>query len=254
MKRFSCLLAIAYITLVLTGCNESYYARYTAGPIQAIGNKEQLWLFLEMDRLVTRNSSVYDAPSTYPAGHFQEILILDSKGLQEQIKVLPENNVDGVTFHPNNTIIFSDKKKIYIYSIESMDFKDSLFRWDAAEKRFLLLPYDIGNEMLNLGSPSSSTPLGDIIKAVKSRSQVDGWDFYYSDTKMSDTKIGGDQFSWNGIEFTVSVKNEEEYFEIKIDVQPKGSGYPILLKYNREPKLLDSTEYESRREEYGHPK
>ena len=80
-------------------------------------------------------------------------------------------------------------------------------------------------------------------------SKKNGWEFYYSDMM-----IGDNQFTWNGIAYTISVNQQEAYFEISIDNNPRGTGYPVVLKYDREPKTLNSKGYDNIQEESGHPK
>lgn len=65
------------IMALLASCSDSYVTWYSAGPIQVIGDKSEVWIFLEFDRQVAKNSSSYDYPNTYPVGHFQEILVLN---------------------------------------------------------------------------------------------------------------------------------------------------------------------------------
>jgi len=211
MRPLVTVASFALVLLMLTGCSEeTFFAYYSPGPIQAIGNAEELWVILEIDRQVARSHRAYDAPGIYPVGHYQELLILDADGLKERIRVKTQNNVDGVTFHPNISIIFADGNTMFLCSGESKNYQESLFRWNDEQKRFVLLPLSENNEIF--GKRVTSASWGEREQEMDALSAKTGWSLHYSDRV-----VGDNHFSWNGIDFAISVAGGEEMFEITID-------------------------------------
>lgn len=232
------------VTGLLAGCSDSYVTWNSAGPIQVIGNKSEVWIFLEFDRQVAKNSSAYDYPTTYPVGHFQEILVLDKEGLKQKIKIKRKSSMDGVSFHPNNISIFRYADSFYIYAFSSMHFRESFFKWDDSLKRFVLLP--VGESLNFLESIPSNATFEQKIQLIEELSEKSGWKALYKDRG-----IGDNNFRWNEKEFVISLSEDDHSFEVKIDYD----GDPIILKYEKEITQIDTKGFKAlSREEYGHRK
>lgn len=243
-KNIKLTLSFLVAMLLLTSCDAKYTAWYSAGPIQIIGNKAEIWLFLEFDRQVKKEGHYYDVPNTYPIGHFQEVLIVDNGGLRERTQVTRLNNLDGVTFHPNNARIFRYDNALYLYSFPSMYYEESFFKWDDNIKRFVLLPAKNASVILK-ELPSRET-FGSVVEGIKKISEKYDWKILYTDSKA-----GNDTFIWNGKKYALSFSEGDYDFELKIE----NSGDPIILAYKKEAKQISHDMFEKlSREERGYPK
>jgi hypothetical protein len=248
-KRIFCSLTFTFsIFFFLTNCSGAYSVRYAAGPIQIIGNQNEIWIFLELDRIVSQNKSFYDTPSSYPIGHFQELLILNQNGLRERVKIKGKEDKCGVTFHPNNSLIFNKNGIDYLYSFPSMYYQESLFKWNMESQSFDILSLQKGVSFLKKYFNFDS--YNEKIYAMNKASVDNGWVPIYSDSN-----IGNDFFIWNNKSFTISVHDQDNFFDIVIKTREKSEGYPIVLRYKKESKTLTTKEVERlSREEKGHPK
>lgn len=232
------------LIVLLSACESSYVTWYSAGPIQVLGDESELWLFLEFDRLVHREEKLYDAPGTYPVGHFQEILVFNQAGLKDRIRIGSQDNIDGVTFHPNITNIFRYDSDFYLYYGRSRDREESLFKWSKVAKRFLLL--SVNDASVVFKEFPSSGDYGEIEEGLNKLSVMYGWNTQYADRGISDNR-----FSWNGNNFIITLLDKDHTFEIKIDNDIE----PIVLTIDKKMEFIDHKMFKQlSREEAGHLK
>lgn len=135
------------VLVTLSSCSSEarrYHVWFTPGQIQALGNENELWIFLEIDKMAYRPNVGYDTPKIIPIGHFQEVVVLQRDGSRSRFRVSIDN---GVTFHPNISLIFRAKGQLYLYMGESMFFKTSLFVWKR--DHFELLSLETGDKFLD---------------------------------------------------------------------------------------------------------
>jgi len=242
------ILLVLFIPFFSCG-NEKIMSWYAPGPIQVFGNKQEVWLFLEFERRVRRGGpacAYYDHPRVYPVGHFQEIIILNKQGLKKRIRIAKNDNKEGVTFNFMISLIFEHNGDIYLYDGPSMNYRESLFKFNEHSKRFDLLPVEEGDTMLNKLFPGSAH---DRSKKIYESSKTGSWRFYYSDRY-----VGDNSFTWQGIQFKISAFDDDPYFNIKIAINKANKNYPIVLTYLQEVRTLTIEEYKSIEVEHGHPK
>ena len=249
MRKIYRVLFLIFIMCIISSCKEKIFVYYLPGPLQVLGNDKELYFFIDIDRIAKRGFSVSDAPTTYPIGHIQDILVINSSGLVKKIHV----NIDkekGVTFHPNIVAIFRYNKEFYIYSGESQSYIDSIFKWDKKEKRFTILPLKKSNALLKKFGISENLNFGERQNVVFNLSKKNGWDFYFSQTTMDE-----DNFKWNGIDFSIKAKINKDEFSIIIDCAKKRKGFPVILTYPIKPMEIDKKTFDAMSNvEYGHPK
>ncbi len=248
-------ISVVMSCLFCIGCTEKFCSWYSNGPIQVIGGNDQLWLFIEIDRMVGRSYKTYDAPSVYPVGHIQDILVISKSGeISRKIRVNTVDNRDGATFHPNNSHVFiGGNQEIYLYEFASSDNQGSLFLWKESIKRFVLSTNEDGQKYLKgIHAEFFNLNAWDQTRQLDLVSKKNGWGPVYADTSIRD-----DKFTWNGIAFKISCVGEKDkdYFEIKIESDKPMKDFPIVLRYDRDKKFFDYNGYKNLSdEEYGHPR
>ena len=249
MNKVYNIFVLTVIMVFATSCNERIFIYYHPGPFQVLGNDKELYFFLDINRIAKRGYSVSDAPTTYPVGHIQDILVINKDGLLKKIHV----NIDqakGITFHPNNTRIFRYDNQLYVYSGEAQTSYDSIFKWNEQKQQFIILPLKKTNALLQKFGISKSLNFGERQDVVFDLSKKSGWDFYFSQTAMND-----DNFKWNGLDISVKVKYNKDDFNIIIDSKKKRKGFPIILSYPVKPMTIDKKTFDAMSNfEYGHPK
>lgn len=249
MRKIHQVLFLIFIMCIMSSCKEKIFVYYLPGPLQVLGNDKELYFFIDINKIAKRGYSVSDAPTTYPIGHIQEILVLNSSGLVKKIYVDIDKE-KGVSFHPNNVAIFNDNNQFYVYSGEAQTSYDSIFKWNEKEKRFVILPLKESNAFLKKLGISESLNFGERQDVVFNLSKKSGWDFYFSQTTMDE-----DNFKWNGIDLSLKVKKNKDDFNIIIDCAEKRKGFPIILTYPIKPITVDKKTLDSMSNfEYGHPK
>lgn len=234
---------------LLASCKPRTYRAYnTFGPIQAIGSQEKLYVFLEIDRIVSSGKTYYDAPGAYPVGHKQELLIFDQNGLSERIPIKTNNNVDGVSFHPNLMTLFAYDEKIFGFSGESYGHKDSVFLWDSEKSKFVLLTFEEGQALLNKFSVNGSVPSrADMLRKVSLNS---GWNFHYENSSLEKEEL-----KWNENLIHISTSINGENLEVLISKGDATSNPAKTLSYPIHRKTIDAKQFDGlSREDHGHPK
>jgi hypothetical protein len=223
---------------------------YAPGPIEVFGNKHEVWFFLEFERRVRREGpacAYYDHPRVYPVGHFQEIIIVNRQGLKKRIRIEKKDGKEGVTFNFMISQIFKYKGNIYLFKSPSMNYRQSLFKFNEHDKRFDLLPVEEGDVILKKITPSSLW--SEINRAIIEINKTGSWRYYYGDRW-----IGDDSFTWQGIQFKITTSDNDPYFKVKIAINKPNKNYPVVLSYLQEIRPLTIQEYDNIKEEYGHPK
>lgn len=244
--RYSAL-TITLLILCL-GCSQQYMYWYSNGPCQVLGNDTELWIFMEFDRIAAKKGLIYDAPSVYPVGHFQEVVILNKDGMKRRIEIKTKNNKDGVTFHPNNAIIFFHQEDIYLYKLESMYYIESLFKWHKDKGFFKLMTIKEGDAFLKHNISNSS--FYERIQEIKHISEKYGWKIYYKSRQMGD-----DTFSWENKNISISDIGDDHFYGITILSENPMNDFPIILKYEHKNVMINKREFKKlSREETGHPK
>jgi len=251
------LLFLAIFVIFITGCDEKIFVYYYPGSFQAIGDKNKLYIFLQIDRIVKRGYSVSDAPTKYRCGHRQLIIVVDrQKGFLETIELhKSENNKDGVTFHPNISFIFRYNNNFYILKGGSKNYYRSLFKWNIKDKRFILLPRDNGNKILKLIGIKENDTYGDVEDKLKSCSLKEGWNFYHSKIQIEDesTLTDKDKLKWENLELTVSMIKRKNDFDLKIQSNRINDDV-LILNFAYKSKIIDKNIYDSYEIESGHAK
>jgi hypothetical protein len=276
------------VLVTLSSCSSTdgrYHVWFTPGHIQALGNENELWIFLEIDKMAHRPNVAYDTPKAIPIGHFQEVVVLQRDGSKNHFKVSIDN---GVTFHPNLSLIFRAKDQFYLYDGESMFFKSSLFKWD--ESHFELLALETGNRFLDqyfskdrkisldelkkmlpteraaeifkshkeYQRPKDNRiriPYGIILDKLKFVSKSEGWNHFASDMFCCDCS-----FVWNGLDISIkSTANADKSFQIMISTSRDRPDDDIFtLTYGREEESYSRDEFEllmkNREKQEGHRK
>ena len=245
---FFSLASLFLLVAFVTSCSGSYFSRYSTGPIQVIGSKDELRIYWEFDQIVSQSKSFYDAPNAFPVGHFQELLIISRAGVKGRVQVKIKNNKCGVTFHPNNSLIFAEGDNVYLYLFPSMYYQESLFQWNEVGSTFDILPLENSKEFLEKNFKSRS--YNEKIAAMKKLSAKSGWVPLYSDKS-----IGRDNFIWENILFSISINDQGAFFEVNIVASESIEGFPLTLKYRKDIKTMTHSEFKLlSREETGHPK
>jgi len=238
--------------------------------MQAIGNKNELWLFFEIDQMAYRPNAACDTPKSIPIGHIQDVVILTTDGLKTRLRV-PGNN--GITFHPNNSHIFGFSDKLYLYSGESASYKDSIFKWE--NDHFKLLSIEEGDtfisnniakdKKMSLEELKEITTDTDAKKVYESHmeyhrykdgkiiipygiakdildilSKRDEWEHYIENMFCCD-----DNIKWNGLDISINTSHNENDFKIVI----KSSIFDndtssISLDYDKNIQTLGRFDYE----------
>jgi len=248
MIGISKIIGVILFTAVLVGCKKKYIVYYSPGPVQVIANNEKLYMFLEIDRLVLKGSKTYDAPRKSSVGHQQEIIIFDANGLVDRIKLQPAGNVEGVTFHPNISSVFFRKDKFYILSSESLNYKDSVFEWDNIGGRFNILSIEEGKKILPFSVAEIKRSERD--RQIDSLSHEYGWKLL-----IKDSSIDSKTFKWNDLEFSTTVMDKNQFFEILIDVDSDINRSTVVLSYDKNIVELNAKEFKDLpRPEGGHSK
>jgi hypothetical protein len=233
------------ICIVGLGCNGATVS-YVPGPIQAIGNSNQLLVFLEIDRLVDSGLRHLDAPGRQTVGHKQELLIINSSG-EGSRQVLPNNKdgSNGRTFHPNNGAIFRAEEKFYLLSFRSKDYKPTLFEWNGAR-------FSRSTEQENARLLAKFRLNGTIIEqeaAIKELEQQSGWRRLYSETVTK-----SDSFEWNGKVVNLNVSNQLDKFVITVQLDGLNPFATNLVYEYEEARLTRSEVRSLAREESPHSK
>ncbi len=262
------------VLVTLSSCSSEarrYHVWFTPGQIQALGNENELWIFLEIDKMAYRPNVRYDTPKIIPIGHFQEVVVLQRDGSRSRFRVSIDN---GVTFHPNISLIFRAKGQLYLYMGESMFFKTSLFVWKR--DHFELLSLETGDKFLDqyfskdrkisldelkkllpLGRaeeifrshkeyqrPTDNRiriPYGVMLDHLKLASESEGWKHIFSDMFCCDSS-----FVWNELDISVnSVVNEDKSCQIAISTSnDRSDGDTLTLAYGREEGSYSKEEFE----------
>ena len=218
-----------------SGTHTSYF---TTGPIQVIGNKNELWMFLEFPRIVhhPRSSCSWDVPSVYPEGHFQEVLVFDRKGLKNRTRVSVDN---GVSFHPNLSDIYIDHNRIYLHKGPSMNYKRSIFKW--RDNHFQLLPFAVSEQYFErMGmKENNKESFRKAFTAFDELTVRSGWENIFESTYAVDSA-----FEWGDYEIRIDeAESNEVKFELAIEFSSSyKTDEPMLLTYYR-----DYEEYEGRK-------
>jgi hypothetical protein len=242
------ILLVLFVLFFSCGGNEEVVSWYGPGPIQVFGNKHEVWLFLEFERRVKMEGpacAYYDTPRVYSHGHFQEIIIVNKQGLKKRIRIAKKDGKEGVSFNSLNSQIFEYNGNIYLYSVPSMYYRESLFKFDEHDKRFDLLRVEEGDIILNKISPS--TLWSDRVKKIYEIREKGTFKRYYSDRW-----IGDDTFTWQGMQFEISTFDDKPYFKVKIAINKPNKNYPIVLTYLQEVRTLTLEEYDNIKVESGH--
>lgn len=216
--------------ILIAACGGGYFSWYAVGPVQVVGDSSEIWLFLEFDRQVSKSGYVYDAPNTYPVGHFQEVWIFERGGEVRRFDVGKDADVAGVTFHPNNTRIFVHNNELYLYAFGSMDYKGSLFKWSYKSNQFELLPY----QEIYFDSINNNDSYGVIIEALDSLTLGSGWDLIYTHTS-----IVGSAFKWNESDVEIKVIEDGEYFVLDM----VGPFETVSAKYRKDSRQINQREF-----------
>jgi hypothetical protein len=195
----------------------SYYA---PGPIQAIGNKNRLLVFLEFSLIVhhprPRASCLQDVPSVYPEGNFQEVLVLDRTGLIDRIRVSIDN---GISFNPNLGDIYIDNDRIYLHSPPSMNYRRSIFEWKT--DHFELLPLKVSEQIFaKMGMRENN--IASFRRSMRAFDEVtarSGWKKVFKDFISVDK-----QFVWEDCEIRIEEsERNKDFFEITLQSSRYGS-------------------------------
>ncbi|MGD9040181.1 MAG: hypothetical protein PVH82_11145 [Desulfobacteraceae bacterium] len=229
--KFILIILFAFVALSICARPSGPYKSYfTPGPVQAIGNKNRLWIFLEFPRVVhhPKSSCSWDAPSVYPEGHFQEVLIFNRTGLLKRSRVSLES---GVTFHPNISEIFAGHDGMYLRKGQSASYRRSIFRWKT--DHFELLPFSASEQIfLSLGiSENSRENYPKASNAFEALTVKNGWEKVFSETYAVESN-----FVWQGFKVSIDeMESTKDYFELAISFSSRRKRVePILLRYDRE--------------------
>ena len=254
MKKFiySCYVICSGIIILCYGCNTTYPSWNTAGPMQALGNKEKLWIFLQFNKQVAHPTAwilTSDSPTVYPDSHFQEILIFNKKhSLYKHFKVHTKDNTVGIDFNANIGFIFRNNNHFYAYKKEGVHNLNSLFLWD--NDYFKLLPKDKTKKFIleyKIPKTHMSHKIRERLIAI---TKHNGWSYY------SGRYFNGANLKWQKVTYSfelITKEDDENNFWLKIDTNPQQKGFPLLFKYKREYKVLTQEEYEKLpRSNYGH--
>ncbi len=149
------------------GVFETYRTRQTTGPIQVLASSDQMFVFLEVRRIV-HYPGWLRSPNIYCHSHEQFYFVVSETGIEKQTQISREN---GVTFHPNLSHIFSHKRQLHLFQSRSKNYLPSVYRW--AEDEFVLLPQQQGGEILNARGLKNSNPLEELQHLYHDR----GWAF-----------------------------------------------------------------------------
>jgi hypothetical protein len=243
--KISILLVLFIALFCCRAGDEKVMSWYGPGPIQVFGNKHEVWIFLEFERLIGWDRPACDAPRVYPVGHFQEIIIVNKQGLKKRIRIAKKDGKEGVTFNFMISRIFEHDGEIYLYKRLSRNYRESLFKFNEHDKRFDLLPVEEGDTIISTITSGSSW--SDNGRAIYELSKTGSWRYYYSDRW-----IGDDSFTWQGIQFEISTFDDDPYFNIKIAINKPNKNYPVVLTYLQEVRTLTIEEYDNIKEESGH--
>ena len=245
-NKFLHWIVFAGLTLIVSGCY-TYPTWNSPNSYQAIGNDEQLLIFLQFNKIARHPSLgilTYDVPKVYSVSHSQDVLIFKKHALLKHFKIHSKDNSAGPTFASYSSLIFGEEDAIYLYDSESMNYLGSLFIWE--NDYFKLLPITESDNFFIQHKINTAKMRGyQIEESLKKLSKKNGWNIY---TKSNSNYINESYFVWNGVRYYMKVftkKEDKDHFWINIDTTPEQKGFPILLKYSRDFKVLTQEEYDN---------
>ncbi|HWQ92238.1 MAG TPA: hypothetical protein VN673_11245 [Clostridia bacterium] len=239
------LIVLICCSVFSVGCKDhAYIVDYEPGPIQVIGFDREVWLFVEVDRMVERPYGACDAPSRIPVGHWQEVIAIKETGEVTRTKVRRHDNSDGVTFNKNISSILRLGDRIMLYKSESAQRAPTVYEWTGQE--FLRLSREANARFLIEngleGYKSAMTQLDNW-------SQSGGWRVIHSELSVRD-----DSYSWGKLTINQHVRFDQGDYRIEI-VATNVAMDPIVIEVSGKPEKISASQYkELSREDYGYLK
>lgn len=240
------------LQLFICGCNTKYPSWNSPGSIQALGNEEELWIFLQFEKMVAHPSGgilTYDVPTVYSQTHFQDVLVIyKNKTKPRYFRIQPKDGTAGPFF--NLGYIFGIGKRLYLFKSGSMGHHRSLFIWENDYFKLLTVKeyddfFSKNNIKTNMNLPQTASKLMDT-------SRKNGWSIY-----IRERNIDGECFTWQGTTYVFKLfkSDIDKLFSLQVFTQPQRKGFPLYFEYKRDYKVLTSEEFEKLpMPNYGHPK
>lgn len=112
IKKYICMFLTICISLIFAGCEQVVYFNYPGGA-QIIGQENELYIFLQIQRQRASSYRFYDAPSTYVAGNIIKLLKIKSDGsLTLEDLAVPQR----FNLNPNLSHLFLYQNEIYFFA------------------------------------------------------------------------------------------------------------------------------------------
>lgn len=171
----------------------SYSTWQSCGPIQIVGDDDELWCFVQINRIVHRPGMFVSAPNI-TMGHTQSVLVVSTTGERRRIEVSIPN---GVSFHPNSSRIVRLEDAFYLFQDFSLTTHRSAFRWKT--DHFELLPFAESERLFQAVFANHPEQKRHLIGEIQS---VDGWTNSFASSGLwpwSDST-----FDWNSRRFKLT--------------------------------------------------
>lgn len=176
---------------------QHFSTRQSLGAVQVLGGPDELWCFVEVDRIV-HNSDPIASPTSFSLGHTQEVLVLSESG---DVRRIPVSIPEGVTFHSNISCILPVDGEIYLYQGFSMNTYRSVYRWET--DHFRLLPLAESEPFLRIHALDAIDPADDAIDQIPLSPD---WKRVYHDRGSILEPV----FQWNGHTYELEYTNLDD--------------------------------------------
>lgn len=167
--------------------------------VQVIAGPGEMWLFLEVDRMVHLPGALVSAP-VRSVGHRQAVAVVQANGQARRVVVAQDN---GASIHSNLGHIFHQGDRVYLLADASMGTRRSVFLWRG--DRFELMPMAEGDGFLraNALSDLSAAQINPGLDALTASS---GWQpllvestlYNWDETKKQVVHLPETALTWNG--------------------------------------------------------
>lgn len=225
----TCCLSCAWFSAWSTGAGKQSTTSELFDSVQVIAGPEELWLFLEVDRLVCRPGAFVDPPIV-SVGHRQIVVIVSADGAAKRIVV---GHANGVSFHENLGRVFRHRDGIYLYQGRSMNTRESVFVWTI--DRFQLMSIADGDDLLRQNGLADLHParvhaafdgltLGSGWQPLLAKSGLYTWD----ESKRRIVHLPEGDLTWGGRAYAWDEVKPSDG-QIAVELRPElGSAIPLL--------------------------
>jgi hypothetical protein len=231
---------VTTFALALDHSSDPYRTWVQPGLVQAFAGRNEVWLFVDMERWVHIPGRFVSAPNR-PVSSVQQVIVVDRNGVKRRISVsVPYGD------------IFHFKDRFFLYQGPSATTDRCVFEWD--EDHFELLPRDGSEALLEAGGLREVRAGG-----LEQLTNADGWNRLLRERWGSPART---TFEWDEHTFALVIQQgDSATAELYLRcTSPKRAWDVVVAEYDTAEKTLTRGEadqlFEKAREtrQRGHPR